>query len=317
MLVNSEFQSTKQRLAEGKRTIFQEEWWLQAASGGKINRISIESSGKDIAYLYFVERRVFGLKIFRMPPYTRTLGPVLDFSHRDLVSKSYKRDVLVELISKIPKNDYFYQTFGPEDESAVLFDLHGFSVGISYTFRIPAKTDVEGLWAGIDSRRRKRILARRRDLCVQHHTDIERFVRLARGEYSSDISSYDFAGIERIFEAANARKQTRIISASNASNQDVCTAVVVWDHDALYFWLGARDHKQAGRGAKSLVVWEAINLASKMGLTFDFDSYFSPSGANFVLTFGLRPVVRPAVSKAALSARLAFTCRDLLRGIAR
>lgn len=295
------------------RKIFQEEWWLQAASGGKVDRVAIEADGRSIAQLYFLERRMFGLKKLEMPPHTSTLGPIFDFPPRQPIPRSYRHDVLSRLISKIPKHDYFYQVLGPEDGTAIVFDMCGFAVGVDYTFRIPAETDPGVLWANMDARRRRRIRDRRERLSVRRHTEIDCFMRLAHKEFSSSINYYDFAAIDRAFEAARALRQACVISASDSAGHDVCASVVVWDHDALYFWLAARDHRHAGRGAKSLVTWEAINLSAELGLTFDFDSYGSAGGASFGLTFGLPPVVRPIVSHTTTSAALALACRDMVR----
>jgi hypothetical protein len=52
-------------------------------------------------------------------------------------------------------------------------------------------------------------------------------------------------------------------------------------------------------------------MAHEMGLSFDFDGFYSLSGANFILSFGLPPAIRPIVSQANIKSRFALASRNL------
>jgi Acetyltransferase (GNAT) domain len=288
----------KRPAARRAPTLFQEEWWLQAAAGADLQRVAVEWGGVEVASLDFVIERSHGIRELKMPPYTRTLGPVLTLPPgQPSQAMSHAFRATRDLIAKLPEHDRFRQVFDPDDVSAFAFSMSGFDVAAAYTFRIPKGTDPEVLWSRMEGRRRKLITERGRDLRIESHGSLDRFEAMAGRERSEGINDHDFPALRRIFAAAQARDQATILTAVNGAGRDVVNAIIVRDGSTAYFWLATRDWKTAGRGAKSLVAWQAVKQALEQGLAFDFDSYASLSGARFVSTFGVPPVVRPVVTR--------------------
>ena len=58
-------------------TLFHEDWWLNAATGRRWDIVTVERDGVVVASMPFVLRNRFALRFLTMPPYTRTLGPLL------------------------------------------------------------------------------------------------------------------------------------------------------------------------------------------------------------------------------------------------
>ncbi len=209
----------------------------------------------------------------------------------------------------LPKFHSFKQIFDPEDETAALFAMEGFSVAHSYTCRVAPDSCLDLLWESMDPKRRKNIKARQRDLSVDFHSDLQRFESLAKKEYSSRVSTYNYNTLHKLFAEALSRECVGILTAQDCNKKDLCSAILLWDDRNLYFWLATRDHEGSERGAKSLLVWEAIKLACSKGLTFDFDSYGSITGFRFMMSFGLPLSSRSLVLKADLPVRMALGFR--------
>lgn len=299
------------RGSQSKQTIFQEDWWLEAAGGEALRKIRVVWNGEEVAALHFVEENRFGLKLIKMPPFTRTGGPRLAVREEEGAARA--RDVrraTSELIALLPKCAGFKQIFDPNDETASSFALEGYTVACSYTSRTDRHTSPEDVWMALSPLRRKRLSACKHTLQTQIDHELSRFKALAGREYSKSETMYDFDAIRRIFEAARLRQRTCILTALDCSGEDVCSAILVWDCSNLYFWLATRDHERAARGAKTLLVWEAIKMAHQKGLSFDFDSHASLAGFRFMASFGLPLIARPLVLKANLPLRLAFGLRS-------
>lgn len=278
-------------------TIFQEDWWLQAAAGPDLQRVGVDWGGREVASLSFVVEKSLGVRTVKMPPYTRTLGPHLSLpvaQPSQRMSHAYR--ATKEIVAKLPAHDVFRQIFDPQDETAFPFSLCGFDVAADYTFRVPAGIHPDTLWKSLEGRRRKLIADRDKNLRLETHEDLDRFEKMARREFSNSINTYDYKLIERIFRAAAERGQAAIVAAVDERERDVVNAITVWGSGIAYFWLATRDQELAGRGAKSFIAWHAVKWALEKGLSFDFDSYGSLSGARFVSTFGVPPVVRPVVT---------------------
>src|SRR5882724_8445303 len=60
-----------------RKSIFHEDWWLDAVSPGHWHEVTCLRGGRVVGYLRFVERREGGMTICEMPQITRFLGPVV------------------------------------------------------------------------------------------------------------------------------------------------------------------------------------------------------------------------------------------------
>ncbi|GBR05437.1 hypothetical protein AA21952_1728 [Acetobacter oeni LMG 21952] len=103
--------------------------------------------------------------------------------------------------------------------------------------------------------------------------------------------------MERIFRAARDRNQATILTARNEAGVSVASAIIVWGSEYAYFWQSARNPACGIGGVNALLLWKAVEMASGMGLSFDFDSYGSTKSAKFLASFGLPPIIRTEVSR--------------------
>jgi hypothetical protein len=76
--------------------------------------------------------------------------------------------------------------------------------------------------------------------------------------------------------------------------------------------LAAGAPPRAGNGAISLLLWEAMKLAGRKGLIFDFDAFANHGGARFVSQFGGQLVPRWTVSSLPSVVRLAYAPRSTI-----
>lgn len=278
------------------RTLFQQDWWLEAASGGKLEQVEVVWEGLLVGRLPFMRQKSKGMTRLVMPPFTRTLGPLLDLPasgpirHRENICR-----VVGQLLAKLPAHDRFHQYLDPADESALAFSLAHCTVGQHFTFRVDAAQDHTQLWAVMDRNTRRNIRAAAKEHQVVQHTDIDRFIAVSLRDRPEGENHNDFGAVRRLFEACQVRRQATVLAVLNAEGRDAASAVLVWDARVLYFWLVARDRAVAGPGANSLLLWEAVKFAQSSGKTFDADSYATAKSARFIMTFALRPVPRPSI----------------------
>src|SRR4029077_10244739 len=59
-------------------TIFHEDWWLEAATGGRVEVAEVASCGRVVGRLPFHKTKWLGLTLIRMPELTYFLGPAID-----------------------------------------------------------------------------------------------------------------------------------------------------------------------------------------------------------------------------------------------
>jgi Acetyltransferase (GNAT) domain len=301
------------RLAELSRTLFQEHWWLAASSGGTVEVVHVNWEGQQVASLAFMRRNRFGHRSLVMPPYTRTLGPVLSLpvSTPSRHAKNLRR-VVRELIVQLPSHETFHQTLDPEVESGLAFLIAGCEIGQSFTFRITPDTPLKSVFERIDGRTRRLIRACSEQLSVESTLDLDRFIRLSYRDRPPIGNYHDFAAITRIFDACVRREQAIILTATGENGCDQACVVLVWGGRVLYYLLPARDRDLASGGTNAFLLWEAIKFAHSRDLVFDFDGFGSSSTAKFLLSFGVFPLARTSISHRNLLGQLVKCARDLV-----
>ncbi len=276
--------------------LFQQDWWLQASGGDALERVEVKWDGKVVAALCFVRESVYGLRLLKLPPFTRTHGPMLTLPPSKL--GRYKRNlrkVVQGLMDALPKHDRFHLFLDPEDPCAFPFAMAGCTIEQDFTFRLPAGMDIDSYWDDLDLKTRNTIRASSKKLEVQHTGDIEVFLEMFEREHGQPMSRRRCEPIRRLVAATMERKQSTILCASDDRGRPAAVSILVWDEEMLFYWQSSRDPAAAIPGANSVLVWEAIKFAVSRGLNFDFDSYHSHAEALFAEKFGTNPIVRPSV----------------------
>src|ERR1700733_332810 len=216
-------------------TLFHEDWWLNAATGGRWDIVTVERDGVVAASMPFVLRNRFALRFLTMPPYTRTLGPLL----ANLPTKPSKRlsaqvELLQTLLAKVPRHDRFEMRLSPESDLPLAFVACSYVVTNTFTFTWDGKVAADQLLREMQPLTRRKILGNAKRLHAERHTDIDRFVRMSVLEHGLFTNNNDFEVVRNIFQACLERKQAMVLSAVNESGEDVAVSVLVWGRGVLY-----------------------------------------------------------------------------------
>jgi hypothetical protein len=89
--------------------------------------------------------------------------------------------------------------------------------------------------------------------------------------------------------------------------------LLVWDDDTMYYLMSSRAPDLADNGAISLLLWQGMQRANQMQLTFDLDGVTSAGTWQFLNGFGGHLSTRFVVSRS--TRRYAFyrTVRDTIK----
>src|SRR5262245_23778844 len=125
--VSSRPSPAQARLLSGwsERSLFQEEWWLEAAAGERLETVEVRQGG-FAAKLHFVRRKVFGFRQLGMPPLTRTLGPTFRLPAAKRVTRAaHMRRLVGQLLQQLPPHDRFVHVLSPDCETSLAFRMAG------------------------------------------------------------------------------------------------------------------------------------------------------------------------------------------------
>lgn len=278
---------------------FQEDWWLDAASSGRCEKLEVTWNGVTVAALPFMRVTRLGFRQLKMPPYTRTLGVRLFLPPSKPFKRSQNiRHIVDELVRRLPRHDSFHAALDPDDETPFGFALSGCSVSQTFTFQVPPSADLDTVWDECDQKTRNLIRTARRQLEVSENADFDRFQRVSLLDRPDARNIHDFPLLGRIFSACLQRRQGTILTAAGEDGRPVASVILVWGSRRMYFWVAARNRLAPGGGANALLLWKSLELARSMNLTLDFDGFSSGAAARFLASFGQAPVPRPEIISA-------------------
>ena len=293
-------------------TIFEQEWWYEASTGGNWERVEFSEDGKFTARMIVSNRRVDGLNIIGMPYLARIMKPGITFhSTEPKLAHSHIIRALSGLREEMPKGDCFNYTLPPDSGLDSSFLLAGYSLSPNYTFQREASCKLDPL-SVMTEKFRANIRKGQKRIGVEPNEDIERYMRL----YVSFCKSrslkevIDYEAVRRVWEACRARKQAVILTAVNGAGEDIASSMLLWDDHHLYNWLNCRSLIFYDYAAISVLFLNAIELAIKMGLTFDSDGFSSLEQGIYTSRLGLLPKLRMDVSITNSKAELKTAFRD-------
>ena len=279
-------------------SIFDEHWWFDAACPGAWDVKEIYRDNYLVASFAFHTFKKMGFRHIQMPKLTRTLEPQIFAPGAKAVSRLQNQaSILSDLVDALPNFDRFEICLPPESELGLPFALNGFRTTTMFTYRYVEDANANP-WHDMEQKTRNTVASAQKHFQVESHFDLARFVRFSKvcRSLPQQDDQTDYAAVERLFEACQQRGQTTILSAINQADQDVASAILVWDDRTLYFWISVRMSGSSGNGANSLLVWEAHKFARKIGRELDLDGFATRQSGIFLAKFGFKPTPRTYIT---------------------
>lgn len=272
--------------------IFSRDWWLDAVCGECWDVCLIEKGGKVLAampYHYLTNR--LGMKVIAQPQETQTLGPWLRSSNAKSANRlGQEKDLLTELIDQLPEFSKFHQNWNQANTNWLPFYWRGFEQTTRYTYRLQDLSDLDRVWAGFRDNIRSDIRKAkdRFELSVRTDLSIDDFLVLNKKTFKRQGLGLPYSEnlIKRIDSACIENNARAIFIAVDSNGIHHAGAYIVWDNENTYYLLGGGDPELSSSGATSLCIWEAIQFASSLTCSFDFEGSMIESIERFFRAFG-------------------------------
>ena len=268
-------------------TIFHESWWLELATENRYSVAEVTTGAGVVGRFPYQINLRNRLRFCEMPPMTHFLGPAIDEGEGSSNTRMLKRLAITrEPIEKIPAVSSIYVKCHRGITDTIAFQDRGFQTSVQFTHEIAPDT-VDGLWKNMRDKTRNVFRRAQEALAVTMVCDPAEFIRLYISALNDKrINSYiDFQICQKLMTAALARGRGKIFATKNSHGALVAAIFCVWDGASYYYLMSTRS-ADAGNGAISLLVWEAIKDAASRGLIFDFDGLASSGSILLYAGFG-------------------------------
>ncbi len=283
---------------------FQKAWWLDAVAPDRWSEVQVFESGKLKARWPFVHKSSMGLKGLTMPPLTAHLGPwfAVKGGRETTQQGEYKR-LLHLLVEKLPKADLMTASFHPSLSGLPSLDWMGYEVNTAFSHGFDDCSNPDAILKAMEGTVRSRIRKAANTVRINTEVRLERMFDIQKqtfGRQGMDVP-FEFELLERVDAACRSHQASVRLSAEDASGNIHAVSYLMVDHGTLRGVFRGTDQAHRTSGANTLLIWETILLAHRMGLSYDFGGSMMPTIAKFNESFGTLP--RPYLVARRVSSR--------------
>lgn len=264
-------------------SVFEQPWWLNTvASCQWEEKVYIGKKGDIEGRLAYVHDRN---KVF-MPPYTQTLGMWMS----DNVKSDYGllKECIYELFREINEYKSVNICLSPENEYVLPFLWMNYALEPRFTYRITDLSDLDKLYASFNKTAKKNIKSARNKVTLEYDTDMGILSELLNKTFETQHrkNPMNMEMVTAIVNTCNARGNGQYIDAKDKDGNIHSCAYFVYDEKSFYYLFGASDPQFRSSGAQSLILWEAIQMASTRSQVIDFEGSMIEGIENFFRQFG-------------------------------
>ncbi len=286
-------------------TVFHEPWFLDAATGGSYQEVTVSAAGRVVGrYPFTIARLPARQMLCGMPDLAHFLGPAIDAGEGAPVNRLLRHDgILRELLEKLPASSGVYHKLHRGTTNTLVFQELGYRTAVQFSYDIrPAPEQI--LWSGMRDKTRNVIRRAKEQHEVIDLDDPGLFLSTYKENLQQRGRTNYYDRLPAVCEQVVSRKRGRILAAIGADGKVAASIMYIWDMQAAYYLLSTRQ-LTAGNGAISLLLWTAIQDTARRGLVFDFDGLAGPGSRVFYTGFGGSVVPRYIVSRYSLAHRIA------------
>lgn len=283
--------------------LFARDWWLDAAVGPDGWDVALVKKNKLVyAAMPYVLRRRVGMRIVTQPALTPILGPWLHpLEGKPAARLSNEKELMQALIEQLPPFDHFAQTWHPNIGNWQPFFWNGFRQTTYYTYILPDLSDIDKLWAGLDSKVRRSIARAEKEHRLQVRDDLplSAVLELNRKTFGRQglPPPYSDEFVYRLDAACRERRCSKLLVATDPDGVPHAGYYFAWDEHSAYGLISGADPAYRQSEGNSLCMWATILHAARVTRQYNFAGSMIEPVETFLRAFGGRHVPYFHVSK--------------------
>ncbi len=286
-------QTYQSLLARYDFPLFMQDWWLDAVCGGANWQpfFALDGGGEAEAAMVVYYVKKWSILTINLPHLTPFSGiwfrPMLQQMKAHSLAE---REVVLtqKLIEKLPKVAFFAQQFHFSFQNCLSFYWAGFRQVTRYTYFLKDLSDLNLIFDNFKGNIRTSIKKAERIVTISESEDCSSFYDFVHQSLLLKKVGLPFGKklLVNLNEVLSAKKQRTIYLALDAEGNTHAAIYVAWDSTTTYLLLTGVNREFTNSAALSLLIWQAIQDASKRAQSFDFEGSMLPKVEPFFRSFG-------------------------------
>jgi len=290
------------------RNLFQEDWWLDIATDGRWNKLSVATGLGTVHLIFGLRSRYGALKEIYAPPLSPYNGLYIDANRTLTRSEQYNLlgTAIPNLIEQLPRHGRFKLNMSPEFEWWSPFYWAGFNQHTRYTYLLNNIKDHEQCWSGFNSNTKRNIRKAGKKITVSSCSDTSTLYSLFSKtmKHQGIQPGYPPSLVENLYEEIKRRNVGTVLTGHDEQGNAHCSLLLVWDDHYGYYLSGGTDPDLRSSGAMPLLMWHAIKHASQFVDTYNFEGSMQKGIDQFLRGFGGIATPYYSIGKGLLSGKI-------------
>lgn len=267
----------------------------------KLQFLNLKAPGIALSVPLHIHGGMPGKKIL-MPPYIPyyaidvQINPTLSIARRT----SVQRHIYTALAKKLDELNPALIELNFMPFYWLPFHWAGYEVRPRVTYRLETTpTTPQKIFSQFRDNIQRQIRKSTKENKVKEGSNNTALFALNRESYQrkGDYHPFDIEDLNQLFRVLKEDNCGKIIEIHDANDQVVAAALFAWDAVNLYYLTGGVLKSAKNSGAMAHVLWEGIQLARELGLTFDFEGSMNKGIEQFFSAFGATPFTYYQVRK--------------------
>lgn len=277
--------------------LFEQPWWLDIVAPDAWKDIVIEEKGEVIGRLpYCYKGKTIGL-----PPLTQTCGIWIKRQQMKPGNEnlSYIKKIIDQLFEQLCDFKNVIIALDTSAEYFLPFLWKGFSVYPRISYRIENLEDMNAVYANFSKTVKKNIKSAEKKVTISTDSDIDVLLKIMDKTFAAQGRKYPVEAeiVSKIVKECDRRGNGKMFTARDGEGNVHACSYFVYDKHVFYYLIAGSDSEFRSSGAQTLILWEAIQYASKVSRVFDFEGSMVEGIETFFRRFGGKPVVYYEIRK--------------------
>lgn len=265
--------------------------------------VIVEEKGVWLAVMPLCGRQKWGVRTQIQPLFSPYWGIVLaDVRPKSRYEEfSAYKQILSELIAKIPAYHLLKYRFAPHFPYLLPFHWAGFSLRTRFTYQLDLNEGAQALrFHCADSLKRQLKKAEKQGYLMYDEQDVEKYLSFVEGQRNKgknllglpDKQSLQAIEMLRgIMSWLKERELGRLIAVKNETDEILACGMFVYDKQKVWYLGAANNPEITDSAAVPFMMWSVIADAALRGYTsFDFEGSMLEGIERFFRNFGAVPV---------------------------
>ncbi len=279
----------------GYAPLFSRPEWLDACCGKDGWDVAAHVKGDTVHAMFpYLLRSKAGFQAIGNPDYTPYQSVLVKYpeEQKEATKLSFEKEVLNGILEDLPKADQFNFRFHPTQNNLLTLHWSGFELLTRYTYVLDGIQDHEALFSGFTDSTRRQIRKAEKSLHVERADTLDTLFQ-AKVESESSTGEKVQGTVNEWNTIADVIIKNRagtILNAVAEGGQAAGSVLVVWDDRSAYYLMGSTLMEYRNSGALSMLMFEAIKVASEHVDFFNFEGSMIPAVEKFFRGFGSSPI---------------------------